>query len=281
MTDTATKLSFGKKTRANQLPAGKKSRLPSIVEEGNKSGDSSKDRNTPVPDACLVHEIQQDEAPGTDIHLPDVTFEDCADYASSPCFSIHDNRYENSDVQNFEHGESQRGKYGDDQHPQGMVPHLPYTEYPNLTGTSRTANESIADIIARVTRKTIEDLRREGKSLSDIEDAATEAAKQSFQRHTPSSAAQSKPSDKPDDSEAEEHSEHSDETSYYSYSSDSSEGSEEKKPKKFRPCYVAKKTKINSDLRIFVINGHTGKDSRKPVTDIGELLLSLNKFFSL
>ncbi len=71
----------------------------------------------------------------------------------------------------------------------------------------------------------------------------------------------------------------SDQTSYYSYSSDSSEASEEKKPRKYRSCYVAKKVKVNPNLIIFVINGHTGKDSQKPVTDIGEFLCYLVNWY--
>ena len=235
----AMKLPVVKKSRATKLPAGKKSRLPSIAEEGNKSSHPSQDRNPSVYEAPLVPELGRVQNPTTEVPLPDVTFDDVADYPSSPCFSIHDNRYENSDLQSSNHKEPKQGKSGDDVNPQGMVPHLPYTEYPNLAGTSSSANESIADIIARVTRKTIEDLRREGKSLSDIEDAATQAAKESLKRHS-ARVSNSKQNDKMIDSDAEEMSEQS---SYYSYSSDSSEGSEKKKPRNYRSCYVAKRLK--------------------------------------
>jgi len=143
---------------ATKLPAGKKSHLPSIAEEGNRSSNPSQDPNPSVYEAPLVPELGRVEAPTTEVPLPDVTFDDVADYPSSPCFSMHDNRYENSDVQSPNHQELQRGKSGDEVNPQGMVPHLPFTDYPNLVGTSTSANESIADIIARVTRKTIEDL---------------------------------------------------------------------------------------------------------------------------
>ena len=34
---------------------------------------------------------------------------------------------------------------------------------------------------------------------------------------------------------------------------------------------MAKKVRVNPSLRILVINGHTGKDSRRPITDVGEL----------
>ena len=35
--------------------------------------------------------------------------------------------------------------------------------------------------------------------------------------------------------------------------------------------FHGKKIRVNPSLRIFVINGHTGKDSRRPITDVGEL----------
>ncbi len=144
-------------------------------------------------------------------------------------------------------------------------------------------------VFARVTKKAIEDLFREGKSLAEIEEAARSAAVAYITNHShPSSEYYS---DKPEAAAPNKDSlnqakqntflpdDMSEVSSQFLFASDSYNHTGKNNTQKPRSIFMAKKVHANPSLRIFVINGHTGKDSRSPVTDLGELLFVDIVFF--
>ena len=142
---------------------------------------------------------------------------------------------------------------------------------PTLPPASASAptNDVIAAVIARVNKKAIEDLSREGKSLAEIEEAARSAAiayttnlsrpSSEYFSGKPEAAA---PNKLPDDM--------SEVSSQFLFASDSYNDTGKNNTQKPRSIVMAKKVHVHPSLRIFVINGHTGKNSRRHITDVGE-----------
>ena len=150
-----------------------------------------------------------------------------------------------------------------------MVPQLPVMPTLPPASDSAPTNDVIAAVIARVTKRVIEDMSREGKSLAEIEEAARSAAiaymtnlsRPSSENFSgkPEAAA---PNELPDDT--------SEVSSQFLFASDSYDNTVKNNTQKPRSIFMAKKVRVNPSLRIFVINGHTGKDSRRPITYVGE-----------
>ena len=55
----------------------------------------------------------------------------------------------------------------------------------------------------------------------------------------------------------------------YSFSSEDDDSSKKTKPRTVR---ILKKSSVTPDTMFLVVNGHTGKDTRRPLTDMGEFL---------
>ena len=59
-------------------------------------------------------------------------------------------------------------------------------------------------------------------------------------------------------------------------SSDSQDCKNPQNTRKPKSVFLAKKVRVNKDLKILVVNGHTGKDSRRPITNLGELIFFMS-----
>ena len=142
--------------------------------------------------------------------------------------------------------------------------------WPSQNLTTVPSNNVLATVIARVTQETIASLSKT-KSLKDIKAAATAAAIKSITQlsarnkddnHSTNSSAERAHEELPDAMSDHE----SDIDSY----SDEEVDPITHKVRKPRTVRMFKKVPVNEDLVIIVINGHTGNDSRRPITDLGE-----------
>jgi hypothetical protein len=236
-----------------------------------------------VKDSHLPAVQETNHEPSTVAPVPVPAVAEVVDEPSPSKFSINDNHYDNSDltIPNPVVGNSK--KTGEDDIPISndnydnrnafvLVPRLPVMPTLPPALASAPTNDAIAAVIARVTKKAIEDLSREGKSLAEIEEAARYAAvaymtnlsrpSSEYYSDKPKAVA---PNKLPDDT--------SEVSSQFSFAYDSYDDTGKKNIQKPRSIFMAKKVRLNPSLRIFVINGHTGKDSRRPITDVGELHL--------
>jgi hypothetical protein len=218
--------------------------------------------------------------PSTVAPVPLPAVADVVDEPSPYKFSIHDNHYDNSDVTIPNPAVGNPKKTEEDDLPISndnydnrnaivLVPRL--MVMPTLPPASGSApnNDVIAVVIARVTKKAIEDLSREGKSLAEIEEAARSAAvaymtnlSRPFSENFSDKPKAAAPNKLPDDT--------SEVSSQFLVASDSYDDTGKNNTQKPRSIFMAKKVCVNPSLRIFVINGHTGEDSRRPITDVGE-----------
>ena len=212
-------------------------------------------------------------------------------------FSIHNNEYESeSDVEPQvtnpkTTGEDDSMVSAEDMPAEVAVPSLP-SWMPHQNMSAAPSNDMLAAVIARVTKETIESLANTNPTLKDIEEAATAAAIESIRKlsaptkevpqtmkqpaarakkHLPAEQTMKQPA-----ASAKKHvpADQSVSSSEYSYSSEDDDPSKRKKPRTVR---VLKKCRVAPDTMILVVNGHTGNDTRRPLTELGESTRSVMK----
>ena len=195
-------------------------------------------------------------------------------------FSIHNNEYDSeSDVDPLvtnrkTTGEDDSMVSAEDMPAEVAMPSLPsWMQHQNMSAAP--SNDMLAAVIARVTKETIVSLSNTNPSLKDIEEAATAAAIQSirtlstqtkeYPQTTKQPAARAKKLLSADQSVS---------SADYSYSSEDDDSPKRKKP---RTVTILKKCSVTPDTMILVVNGHTGKDTRRPLTDLGESIRLVTK----
>ena len=225
--------------------SAKKSSLP-VVEENNPVILPQDTTNKPFPP-------EQDDSPTR--------------------FSIHNNEYDSeSDVEPLvtnpkTTGEDDSMVSAEDMPAEVAVPSLP-SWMPHQNMSAAPSNDMLAAVIARVTKETIESLANTNPTLKDIEEAATAAAIESIRKLSAPTKEVPQTMKQPAAS-AKKHvlADQSVSSADYSYSSEDDDPSKRKKP---RTVWVLKKCRVAPDTMILVVNGHTGNDTRRPLTELGE-----------